>query len=87
MHSKQKPCVTRELTGSHWRPFWAVEPIDREPPADVVYILEESLDLLAALEDSRDVLTNTDHLSVLSQVEHQLQILSHKLGLDEGGPR
>jgi hypothetical protein len=58
----------------------------REPPDGVVYILEEALDLLAALEDSRVVLIATDHLSVLSQVEHQIQILSRKLGLDEGGP-
>lgn len=48
--------------------------------------LEEAVDLLAALEDSRDVLVNTDHLSVLSQVEHQIQHLSRKLGIDEGGP-
>ena len=48
--------------------------------------LEEALDLLASLEDSRDVLVDTDHLSVLSQVEHQIQLLSRKLGVDEGGP-
>ena len=47
--------------------------------------LEEALDLLAALEDSRDVLVDSDHLSVLSQVEHQIQHLSRKLGIDEGG--
>jgi hypothetical protein len=47
--------------------------------------LEEALNLLAALEDSRDVLVDTDHLAVLSQVEHQIQILSRKLGLDQGG--
>lgn len=41
--------------------------------------------MLAALEDSRDVLIDTDHLTVLSQVEHQIQILSDKLGLDQGG--
>jgi hypothetical protein len=50
-----------------------------------VYGLEESLDLLAALEDGRDVLIDTDHLCVLSQVEHQIQVLSRKLGLDQGG--
>jgi hypothetical protein len=52
----------------------------------VGFELEEALDLLAALEDSRDVLINTDHLSVLSQVEYQIQHLSRKLGIDEGGP-
>ncbi|HEY1831937.1 MAG TPA: hypothetical protein VGG38_17015 [Acidimicrobiales bacterium] len=57
-----------------------------EPPQVVVFDLEEGLDLLTALEDSRDVLMDTDHFAVLSQVEHQIQILSHKLGLDQGGP-
>ena len=47
---------------------------------------EEALDLLAALEDSRDVLVDADHLAVLSQVEHQIQHLSRKLRIDEGGP-
>jgi hypothetical protein len=60
-------------------------PFDREPPNRLVYRLEEALDLLAALEDSRDVLIETDYLAVLSQVEHQIQILSRRLGLDQGG--
>ncbi|HEY1651293.1 MAG TPA: hypothetical protein VGG09_05365 [Acidimicrobiales bacterium] len=47
--------------------------------------LEEALHLLAALEDSRDLLIDTDHLAVPSQVEHPIQILSPKLGLDQGG--
>ena len=47
--------------------------------------LEEALDLLASREDSRDVLVDTDHLFVLSQVEHQIQELSRKLGINEGG--
>jgi hypothetical protein len=51
----------------------------------LIYRLEDALDLLAALEDSRDVLIDTDHLAVLSQVEHQIQILSRRLGLDPGG--
>jgi hypothetical protein len=57
-----------------------------EPPDRVEFELEEALDLLASLEDSRDVLVDTDHLSVLSQVEHQVQQLSRKLGINEGGP-
>jgi hypothetical protein len=60
-------------------------PYEREPPNRVVYRLEDALDLLAALEDSRDVLIDTDHLAVLSQVEHQIQILTRRLGLDQGG--
>ncbi|MDA8309451.1 MAG: hypothetical protein M0Z46_02355 [Actinomycetota bacterium] len=55
------------------------------PPGDVVLTLEQALDLLAALEDARDVLVGTDHLSVLAQVEGQIQRLSRKLGFDEGG--
>ena len=47
-------------------------------PGQVVFGLEESLELLAALEDSRDVLIASDHLSVLAQVEHQIQVLSVK---------
>jgi hypothetical protein len=57
-----------------------------EPPDSVTLGLEEALDLLASLEDSRDVLIDTDHFSVLSQVEHQIQILSRRLGIAEGGP-
>jgi hypothetical protein len=59
--------------------------LEREPPDGVLYSLEEALDLLAALEDGRDVLVDTDHLSVLAQVEHQIQELSRRLGLDQGG--
>jgi hypothetical protein len=28
----------------------------------------------------------TDHLSVLAQVEHQIQLLGRRLGFDQGGP-
>lgn len=56
------------------------------PPADVVLTLGQALDLLAALEDARDILIRTDHLSVLAQVEDQIQRLSRKLGFDQGGP-
>lgn len=55
------------------------------PPRDVVLTLEEALDLLAALEDARDILVGTDHLSVLAQVEDQIQRVSRKLGFDQGG--
>lgn len=62
-----------------------VLPSGSEPPARVEHTLEEALDLLAALEDARDVLIDMDHLAVLAQVEHQIQVLSHKLGLEQGG--
>ena len=54
----------------------------REPPAEVSYGLEESLELLAALEDARDTLIDTDHLALLAQLEHQVALLSRKLGFD-----
>jgi len=50
----------------------------------VSYGLDEALDLLAALEDARDVLIATDHFAVLAQVEHQVQLLGRKLGLGKG---
>jgi hypothetical protein len=63
-----------------------VQSSNGEPPQVVVLDLGETLNLLAALEDSRDALIETGHLAVLAQVEHQIQILSRKLGLDQGGP-
>jgi hypothetical protein len=70
---------------SRLRPFSGVQAPPGEPPRQVVVDLEEALHLLAALEDSRDLLIDTDHLAVPSQVEHPIQILSRKLGLDQGG--
>jgi hypothetical protein len=67
------------------RPFIGVSVSSQEPPDSVIFDLEEALDLLASLEDSREVLVDPDHLSVLSQVEHQIQLLSRRLGVDEGG--
>jgi hypothetical protein len=63
-----------------------VEPADTEPPGRVQYGVEAALGLLAALEDCRDVLLASDHLSVLAQVEHEIQVLSRKLGFEQGGP-
>lgn len=54
-----------------------------EPPHRVLYDLEESLELLAALEDARDVLADSDHLAVVAQLEHQIAALSRKLGFDQ----
>ena len=59
--------------------------LEFRPPERIHYGLDEALDLLAALEDSRDVLIDTDHLSVLAQVEHHVQVLSRKLGFEQGG--
>jgi hypothetical protein len=56
---------------------------DREPPARIQYQLEEALDLLAALEEARDALITTDHLAEGAQVEHQIRLLSRRLGFDE----
>jgi hypothetical protein len=63
-----------------------VHPPTDQPPESVHFDLEEALYLLAALEDSRDVLIETDHFSVLVQVESQIQLLTRKLGLEQGGP-
>jgi hypothetical protein len=51
----------------------------------VQYGLEEALELLAALEEARDALITTDHLAEAAQVEHQVQLLSRRLGFDEPG--
>jgi len=61
------------------------DPSAQEPPARVNYGLEEALDLLAALEEARDALIVTDHLAEAAQVEHQVQLLSRRLGFDESG--
>jgi hypothetical protein len=62
-----------------------VTPQNEEPPIAVEFDLEEALELIAALEDARDILIETDHLAVLAQVEHQIQRVSGRLGLGQGG--
>jgi len=57
----------------------------KEPPDAVHISLDEALELLAALEDARDVLIETDHLSVLAQVVYQIRLLSSRIGFDQGG--
>lgn len=52
------------------------------PPDEISYDLEESLELLAALEDARDSLADTAHLAVVAQVEHEIVRLSRELGFD-----
>ena len=58
---------------------------DPEPPSRIQLGLEEALDLLAALEEARDALIETDHLGEAAQVAHQIQSLSRRLGFDEPG--
>lgn len=55
-----------------------------EPPEWVEYSLEEALDLLAVLEGAAQVLTDTDQLADLAEVQHQMILLSRKLGFDDG---
>ena len=56
-----------------------------EPPASVTYGLEEALELLAALEEARDTLRDTEHLAGVLTLEAQIQLLSRRLGFDDGG--
>jgi hypothetical protein len=58
-----------------------------EPPHEIGYTLEEALDLLAALEEARDALAETNHLVEVSELEHQVQILSRRLGFGDTGDR
>ena len=58
---------------------------EQEPPTSVTYDLEEALALLAALEEARDTLRDTEHLAAVLTLEAQIQILSRRLGFDDGG--
>jgi hypothetical protein len=51
-----------------------------EPPDEVTYDLEEALELLTALEDTREVLAASDHLAVLAEIEHEVSRLLRRLG-------
>lgn len=50
------------------------------PPGSISYDLEAALELLAALDDARDALADSDHLAVLVEIEHQVALLGHRLG-------
>jgi hypothetical protein len=50
------------------------------PPARIELSLDEALDLLADLEDARDALSDSRHLTVVVAVESQIRLLSRKLG-------
>lgn len=58
-----------------------------EPPGQVSYGLDAARELLGALEDAREVLTDFGHLTVVAELEDQVRRLSRKLGFDdaEGG--
>jgi hypothetical protein len=56
---------------------------ENEPPTSVTYNLEEALDLLAALEEAR--LRDTEHFAGVLTLEAQIQVLSRRLGFDDGG--
>jgi hypothetical protein len=59
------------------------DPRDGGPPSVVTYGLGEALELLAALEDSRDALFDSDHLAVGVELEHQIAMLNRRLGFDD----
>jgi hypothetical protein len=63
-------------------------PNEREPPREVWFSLDEALDLLATLEDARDALIDSGHLSVVLAVEHQIRELSRRLDFEnpQGDP-
>ena len=54
----------------------------REPPREVWFSLEEALELLADLEDTRDALIDAGHLGVVMKLEAQIRVLSRKLDFD-----
>ena len=59
------------------------EPSKPEPPSHVSYGLDGALLLLAVLEDARDVLTDSRHLTVVVGIEDQVRLLNRKLGFDD----
>lgn len=63
-------------------------PNEREPPREIWFSLDEALDLLATLEDARDALIESGHLSVVMTVETQIRVLSRRLDFDnpQGDP-
>lgn len=59
-----------------------------DPPDGVEYDLDEALELLAVLEDARDLMIDGGHLAGVVPVEDQVRLLSRRLGFDDpfGGP-
>ena len=60
-----------------------MSPDQPKPPDDVKYHLDEALALLGALEDARDALIDSGHLSVVVTMETEIRVLSRKLGFDD----
>jgi hypothetical protein len=54
-----------------------------EPPPRITLDLDEALQLLGALEDARDALTDSRHLTVVADIEDQARLLSRRLGFDD----
>ncbi len=57
--------------------------IGPEPPGEVSLSLEEALEILGVLEETRDALLTTDHLAEFAQVFAQIKLTSRKLGFEE----
>lgn len=55
------------------------------PPSEVCFDLDEAATLLWDLETARDALLETDALSPLAGVEHQIVVLHRKLFDEVGG--
>ena len=56
-----------------------------EPPDEVRLSLEEALELLGVLEDARDALIQTNHLTEVALLSAQLLRINRKLGFPEVG--
>lgn len=57
--------------------------MNQEPPRHIWYELDEALELLAGLEDARDALLESGHLTVVVGVEHQIRLLSRRLDFED----
>jgi hypothetical protein len=57
-----------------------------DPPDGVRHTFEEALALLAVFEDVREEVAAGMTMTLLLEVEDQIELLHHKLGLDDGGP-
>jgi len=56
--------------------------VSQEPPRNLWYDLGEALELLASLEDARDALLATSHLTVVVSIEDQIRLLSPRLDFE-----
>jgi hypothetical protein len=58
-------------------------PDDLEPPREIRLSVDEALTLLGALEDARDALIDSGHLSVVVAVEAEIRMVSRRLGFGD----